>query len=1690
MMDVTVLGPIRVTGRAGDVAIGAKERTVLAVLVAQVGQVVGYDELIDALWPEDPPRTARRTLQAYVARLRSSLEAASDLRDLVSTQGRGYRLALDRERIDAHRFVRMAELGRRALEDGRPAAARDTLREALAMWRGPAYSGVDSPNPQGEARRLEQLRRSALEDLLTARTALGDGLPAVAADLEAHVSEDPLREHAWALLATAYAAQGDQARALRAIERARSVLAEELGVDPGPELQSLHARILAQDPGLLAAPARSELPPTLAPAATLLVGRRAELAALQEHWRRAATGSGTRVLLTGEPGRGRWRLACTLAAWVHDEEGSVVLGADAAPAPLLRVLDLRVLDQRTGGVELPDPADGELQLVVAEASDPDSLPRAEASIHLGPLSPTDVRELLTQYAPADVHPDVLDDAAWRVLVSSGGSAERIHDEALQWTRDLLAGRVARSADRNEVAGARLDAERAALARDVQHLQQLRQPEVIDRDGCPWPGLASYTQEDAAWFAGRDRLTAHLLARLGAGQALLLVGPSGSGKTSLLHAGMLPALAAGALPASAGWRRIVIRPGAHPMHQLLTALVETDDAHTADPGVRARHDGGARPRSTRTLLVIDQMEECWTACTDPQERAAFLAAVVDLIHGEERPMTLVAAVRADQAGSIAGHPGLAEALAGRVVFVGPMSEPELRRAITVPASRASLLLDDGLAEALVEDTLRQPGGLPLLSAALADLWAHRSGRRLLLAQYLATGGVGSAVARMADRALADLDLPHQQAARVLFTRLAGPGEGDHVTRRRVPLSELDSLADPRVRECVDPLARARLLTVSEGEVEVAHEALFRAWPRLREWLADDATSRDLLRRVGRAAAEWDAEGREPTALWAGARLTSAADLLAARPEDFTTQEAAFVQESIARVEQQTRQALDQVHVARRQNQRLRVLLGAVATTLAVAVVAGALAVRSGEEARARSVTATAQRLAATALTETNLAQQMLTAVESVRTEESPQTRGALLSVLESSSAVLARIGAGTQVVDMDVAPGSTTAYVATESEDVLAVDMVSGARRVLWSKPNAEFSAIRVSPDERLVALTALVDGGPRTLVVDTTTGRQIWEVPFYATHEAGFVFTGPDEIALAGRAALVRFRVGEALPFSRIPWPDTAVLQKARMVRVDDRRVLLLRGSAGAAARLVDLATGTVTVMPRVWSAAAVSPDGRLLVTQGSFPGDVEVLDLDKPNGPAPGTIPYRDLLLSATFLPDDRGVVLGGAQGEIVVASTSGATRQRALGHHSAPVTGLSVAPDGWTLWSAGTDGDLLAWDLSGSRGLRRTRGNGAPGLRGSLSADGRTAGIWAPVASGASRPGEHTGSALAMDMVRGSLLAGPLPAAGAKACDASLSPDGRTLLVLSVESPPTEAYTPGTAASTLVLYDLPSGRLRAEVPLPHAACGVTVTPDSSTALLNGEDGVTEVDVDSAELGRSATLPSIYLQHAPISVSPDGGWVATARADEVVVLSRADLSTVASWPVDRTDTVTDFAWVQGSATLVEAGGSGRVLFRAIPEGRLLGGDEVHSPGAIVDLATSADGGALASLAANGDLVLWDPAARRVVGTPLAAPAEVGSLPHSPEVRAGGYTALLDEGRLGWVRFGSDSTGEFVEVLYASGGLAVRYPMDTADLIARACALAGREPTAEEWSAMHPGAPQRPTCGTYAGSLLGPPAAS
>ncbi|WP_275562433.1 hypothetical protein [Streptomyces sp. 5-6(2022)] len=371
---------------------------------------------------------------------------------------------------------------------------------------------------------------------------------------------------------------------------------------------------------------------------------------------------------------------------------------------------------------------------------------------------------------------------------------------------------------------------------------------------PYQGLARFEPRDHERFFGRDQMVADLLVLVRQHRLSAVVGASGSGKSSLLRAGLIPALQQAA---SQDLRPAAIRiftPGAHPA-RTHAALVTPKDSESD------------------TVVVVDQFEEVFTLCADPEERAAF----TDLLLAAREPgsrLRVIIAVRADFLGRCAEHRGLTDALRSATLLVGSMSPAELREAIVKPAAAAGLIVERALTARLIEEVTDEPGGLPLLSHVLLETWRRRRGRALTKAAYEAAGGLHGAIARTAEHTYADLTAERREFARRVLLRLITPGEGAQDTRRPVARSELDTTVPAEdLAVVLERLARARLITLDEDTVDLAHEALIQGWPRLRAWVEEDRERLRVHRRLAEAAQAWEELERDSGALYRGTRLAT-------------------------------------------------------------------------------------------------------------------------------------------------------------------------------------------------------------------------------------------------------------------------------------------------------------------------------------------------------------------------------------------------------------------------------------------------------------------------------------------------------------------------------------------------------------------------------------------------------------------------------------------------------------------------------------------------------------------------------------------------------------------------------------------------------------------------------------------------
>ncbi|WP_165818437.1 ATP-binding protein [Frankia canadensis] len=454
--------------------------------------------------------------------------------------------------------------------------------------------------------------------------------------------------------------------------------------------------------------------------------------------------------------------------------------------------------------------------------------------------------------------------------------------------------------------------------------------------CPYPGLASFDGGTRQWFFGRERAVADALSRLedrlGGAGPLVLVGASGSGKSSLLRAGLLPALARGAVAGARGWPQVVMTPTDHPARELagrlaaaaglsVLAAARLDVVSEPERFVGALADllalrpaAGGAGATRRVVIVVDQFEETFTLCADERERTAFIRALVAAARGDgadSPPAVVVLGVRADFYGWCAAHPELVDALQRGQVVVGPMTAAEVRDAIVRPAETVGLAVEPGLVDLMVHDlgasedgVVADPGSLPLLAHALRATWQERENGTLTVAGYLRVGGLRGAIARTAEETFGAFDAAGQDLAWQIMLRLVRFGDGTDDTRRRVPRAELLALSEPRepreprepgtagtagttagattlpaapstvVAGVLDALVGARLVTADADSVEISHEALLRSWPRLREWIEVDRAAAVARQRLADAATSWDNGGRDPSYLFTGSRLAAA------------------------------------------------------------------------------------------------------------------------------------------------------------------------------------------------------------------------------------------------------------------------------------------------------------------------------------------------------------------------------------------------------------------------------------------------------------------------------------------------------------------------------------------------------------------------------------------------------------------------------------------------------------------------------------------------------------------------------------------------------------------------------------------------------------------------------------------------
>lgn len=1110
-------------------------------------------------------------------------------------------------------------------------------------------------------------------------------------------------------------------------------------------------------------------------------------------------------------------------------------------------------------------------------------------------------------------------------------------------------------------------EEAILRQDPSLVAEVALPEPSTT--CPYQGLVPYDVADAEAFFGRDADVAACLRRLAHAGVLAVVGPSGSGKSSLVRAGIAAALA------SDGRRVVVVTPGAHPR-----------DALTALP------DGGPAP-----VLVIDQCEEALAASNDAGEQSGFFAALA--VHAERAG--LVVALRADRIGELSAHPAFARLLEPGVYLLSAMGEDDLRAAIEGPAHQAGLLLEPGLVELLVREVEGEPGALPLLSHALRTTWERREGRTLTVAGYQATGGIRGAVAQSAEQLYDGVPVDERPLVRDLLLRLVAPSADGDPVRSRVPRRIVAT--DPAHEHLVEMLVAARLVTSDDGVVELAHEALVRAWPRLRDWLDDDVEGQRILRHLTGAADTWDAMGRPDSELYRGARLAGALDWRDRGHPDLTPAENAFLGAGRALTDAERHAAETRARQHARTNRRLRTLLAATAVFLVGSLVAGFVAVgqrdraeRAGDVATARELTA-----AANANVEVDPERSILLALEAVelaRTDDGatvlPEAQAALHRAVTASRIELRVPGVGGRV-DWS-ADGTVFVTEGPEGSGIVDLrDARTGESVRSFPGHDGDITDVAFNHDGTLLATTG-------------TDGARIWDP---ATEELVHTLSGPGGDSDFGVSGPSFSRDGSLFAAA---WPDDGVvkvvdLTTGRIVR-EVRSVATPNGTSfdptgtrlaissweGPTAAVVDVASGDemfalaghllYSIMDIAWS-----PDGESVAT-GAIDASVRVFDA-RTGRQRFAAFDTGGHVYSLDWSPDSARLVSGASDGtaRMWLVTEGGARKVMTMSAQDSRkgITGVAFSPDGTRVltgdagiaaarvWDVGIAGDAEVANLpavaitagavdftSDGRRLVATSGSGSVAVWDAQSLTRvRTLGV----PSGSS-------SAPAPDQARGYYA--PL-ASGADVFSLDVSPDDRMVAVARFDG-------------TVRVWDMETGRDAFTVdPGPALApfMGVAWNPDSDLLAVLANDGstgrVTVVDRSGRPVGVwqeefgtvisgltfSSDSEQVVATRFPVGSSdPDVGEIVTWdwRAGDVVPIID-DVSVGFSVASPTGHLVATATRVVGTPT----GLSETVDVWDPSTGRRVA--TLVGNNSVLDLAFSADGSRLATGSQDGTVRVWDP---------------------------------------------------------------------------------------------------------------------
>jgi WD40 repeat protein len=1134
---------------------------------------------------------------------------------------------------------------------------------------------------------------------------------------------------------------------------------------------------------------------------------------------------------------------------------------------------------------------------------------------------------------------------------------------------------------------------------------------------PYKGLRAFGEGDTQDFFGREALTHQLLLRLGEGgdlsRLLAVVGPSGSGKSSVVKAGLIPALRRGGLPGSDNWFIVEMIPGAFPLEELESALLRVAVNPPESLINQLREDKRGLLRATlrclpydpniELVLVIDQFEEIFTLVQGEATRAHFLDLLITAALDERSRIRIILTLRADFIDRPLNYVDFGEVLRQRLEMVLPLTPDELEQAIVKPAERIDLKIEPGLVSLILRDVGDQPSTLPLLEYALTEIFEKRADRLLTKSAYQAIGGVSGALGRKAEEVYASLDKAGRAVTRQLYLRLVTLGEGIEDTRRRVLKSEVESLVDTAniqkqtINHVIENFARSRLLSLDRDPgtrgptIEVAHEALIREWPRLREWLAESRADVRLQRQLAQAANEWQAAKQDISFLLTGARLhqfeTWAANISIA----LTQTEREFLTASIREREKdqanETARQQRELEAARKLAQtereaatrlrtRNRVIAAAGGLALVLAVLAGLFGLQSSQNA-----TKAEQNLSAAQVANTQSAENAATAqsasllaqanADAAQAETNNRATAEANALKESQNAQRESLIASVREL---AASSINNLSVDPERSILLALQAVNislqNDQPVLVEAQDALHRSIQTS---RLLATLHVsnvqVDGiaynhaGTRFTSISDDGTLKIWDVSTdkeLFTLQAGFpninvprkISFSPDDTRLATPAGEHSAKIwdvasGQAL-LTLVGHTDevTSVTFSS-----DGKRIATSSGDGTS--KIWDAATGkellTLTGQNEWLNDVAFSPDGLYLATGGE---DRTAMIWDATTGGALYTLPSATGVTSVAFSPDGKTLATGGYDTTWKLWDVSTGQKIFSAYGHTSNLIDISFDPSGTRVATANEDGTTKIWDAATGREL--------------LTLAGHTSGV---LGLGFNADGTHLATTSRDGTVK---IWDVSPTAGSdwlnlvghtdRVWSVAYRPDGQQLATLSFDD-------------TVKIWDAVHGQELRTIKLPSALDtgiigGVSYSLDSKRLVVS--DGKAVRIVDSESGAEILTLPLLKSGTVDVVFSHDGTQLAVASQDGTIGLYDSRTGKVLIQFLSSSAGIQRIAFSPDGKRIAVAAGDGITVWDAIKGKQLLTynghGEGVRSSG----IAFSPDGKWIASSGNDATIRVWD----------------------------------------------------------------------------------------------------------------------